>query len=286
MNDTAPVDAGQADAAPVDSGQATDTAPAATEAPIWYDGAPDEVKGYIQNKGWDSPLKAVEGYQNLEKFQGVGPDQLIKLPKEGEPMDEVYNKLGRPESADKYDWSAPDGVNVDENYLGTIKSAAYEAGVSQKAFEKLASAHAEYELQVVKQTQEAQELEQTNQLNKLQQEWGSKFDERAELGRRFVMSNMPNDLDKTETLDKIETAIGTAAMLKLFANSGEKFKEAKLPDSGGDTPFGYSPEQATADRKELMQAVQADPARLRQYNTGKGNDFDKLKKINEVIANR
>lgn len=281
MNDTAPVAEGQvADAAPETQGQASES------QAIWYDGAPDEVKGFIQNKGWDDPIKAVTSYQALEKFQGADPDSIIKLPKDGEPMDAVYEKLGRPKTVDEYKWEAPDGVSVDENYIGAIKAAAHESGVSQSAFEKLASTHAQYELQAREAMDKEIEQKQTAELNELQSQWGDKFDERVELGRRFVSQNIPADMDKAETLSAIEDAIGTAAMLKLFGNASEKAgsREDRLPSSDGDRPFGYTKEQATADRKELMQAIQADPERLNIYNSGKGNDFDKMRKLNQIVA--
>lgn len=279
MENTAPVAEGQvADAAPEAQGQAREA--------VWYDSAPDEVKGYIQNKGWDDPLKAVEGYQNLEKFHGVDPDRLIKLPKEGEPMDEVYQKLGRPEAAEKYEWQPPEGLPIDEGFINAIKASAYEKGVSQEAFEALANTYAQSQMAAEKAYYEQLEQEQTAQLQKLKSEWGDAFDERVEIGRRFVAKNLPNDIDKNAALSAIEEAIGTAGMLKLFANAGERsgVKEDKIPDSSGDRPFGYSPEQAKADKLELMNAVQADPERLANYNQGRGNDYEKMKKLNQIIA--
>lgn len=278
MSEEAPAAQGQVDnSAPDAQGQAQS---------VWYDSASDEVKGFIQNKGWDDPIKAVTSYQELEKFHGADPKSIIKLPKEGEPMDAVYEKLGRPKTADEYKWEAPEGASVDNNYLSTIKAAAYESGVSQKAFESLANAHAQYEAQVLEAMAKEVEQKQTAELTSLKSEWGSKFDERVELGRRFVSQNIPEGMDKAQSLNAIENAIGTAAMLKLFGNASEKAlaKEDRLPNSDGDRPFGYTKEQAVVDRKELMQAIQADPARLNTYNTGKGNDFDKMRKLNQIVA--
>jgi len=274
--------------APAAEGQVADAAPEAqgqAETVSWYDSADDETKGYIQNKGWDDPIKAVQGYKNLEKFQGVPPEQLLKLPKDGDPMDEVYNRLGRPETPDAYSYESPTG-QVDEARLGLFKEAAHKAGVSQEAFEALAQADSQY----WEQAQEAHfaeiEQKQTAELTQLKSEWGPQFDERAELGRRFISKNIPEGMDKEGTLNSIEEAIGTAAMLKLFANAGDKasVREDRLPDGEGERRFGYTPEQATSDKRELMQTIQADPARLANYNTGKGPDIDKIKKLNQIIA--
>ena len=137
---------------------------------------------------------------------------------------------------------------------------------------------------MLQQHQEAIEQQQTAELEALQKEWGGAFEERAELGRRFVRNNMPEGIDKEETLNKIEQAIGTANMLKLFGNAGAKFTEDKVPTSEGDRPFGYSPEQAKADKAALMSELNGDPERLKVYNQGKGPDYDKMQRILKVIS--
>ena len=276
MIDQAPNDAGQAaDAAPVEEGQAK----------TWYDGANDETVGYIQNKGWEeNPLGALESYQALEKFQGVGPDQIMKFPKDGEPMDDIYSRLGRPDEAAGYAWESTEGAEVDNTRLDMYKEVAHKAGISQEQFKALADADAGYYSEAMAAHSAAVEQKQTAELTALKSEWGDAFNERNELSRRYITANIPDGVDKNEMLEAIESAVGTATMLKLFANSGAGSQEAKLPDSGGDRPFGYSPEQAKSDRVELMQAIQSDPARLNNYNLGSGGDIDKIKRLNKIIA--
>ena len=115
---------------------------------VWYGSASDEMKGYIQNKGWDDdPMKAVSSYQELEKFRGANENELLRFPKDPEAdgaFDEIYTKLGRPESADAYEVTLPDGVPIDEARLGVYRDLAYKSGISQKQFQALAEADANY----------------------------------------------------------------------------------------------------------------------------------------------
>lgn len=259
----------------------------ANENNQWYDSAPDEVKGYIQNKGWDDPVKAVTAYQNLEKFHGVPEDQLLKLPKdfnEEGALDPVYDKLGRPESPDKYEINIPEGVQVDETRLNQAKEIGHKIGLNSQQVQALVDFDASYQQQAVEQYQKDIEIKQTQEVEALKKEWGDHFEERAELGRRFVRNNLPEGLDKEATLSAIEEAIGTAATLKLFANAGDKFKEDRVPDSSGDRPFGYTREQAAADKKALMDELAGDQERLKVYNQGKGTDFERMKKLNAIIS--
>ena len=279
----APTDAGQAPAAPVDGGQA----PATPETPAaWYGEATPETVGYIQNKGWDEPSKAIEAYQNLEKFQGVPADQLLKLPKEGEPMDAVYDRLGRPESADAYEWDAPEGTQVDDAYLSAMKASAHAEGVSQKGFEAMANAHAEYEQKILESHHAEIAKQQEVEIAELKKEWGSGFEERAELGRRFIAKNLPDGMDKQEALNAIEKAIGSAAMLKMFANAGDSSnpKEDNIEHDTEGRRFGYTKEQAAADKTTLMAEISADRTRLDNYNNGIGPDIEKMQRLNKLIA--
>lgn len=282
MTEQAPVAEGQA-SAPAAQGQAQTTA--------WYDGhnfTPEDV-GFIQNKGWkESPVKAIEAYKNLEKFHGVPADQIIKLPKSFDDpgaLDPVYDRLGRPASPDKYEIKLPDGVQMDEGRLKAAREVGHKLGLNTKQMQALAEFDATYMGEAMKAFETERTQKQEAELGSLQKEWGTHFEERAELGRRFVRNSLPAGIDKEATLSAIEQAIGTALTLKLFANAGEKtMREDKVPDSSGDRPFGYTREQAAADKKSLMDELKADPSRLNNYNKGVGPDVEKMKRINAIVS--
>ena len=277
MTEQAPQVEGQAQVAPDTAGQAK-----------WYDTAPDEVKGYIQNKGWDDPIKAVNSYQELEKFKGASEDQLLKLPKDPNAegaFDAIYDKLGRPVAPDKYEIKLPEGVQVDEQRLNGAREIAHKLGLNQKQFEELAKFDAEYYSTSLKAMQEQNAQKQEADYQALVKEWGSNASEREELSRRGLRSVLPQGSNAEELTAAIEQAIGTANTLKLFANVGEKLsREDRINEPNGAKPFGYTAEQAKADRKTLMAELQADPVRLKAYNEGKGTDIEKMQRLNKIIA--
>lgn len=279
------------ESAPEASGQVTPESNANAEPQTqstWYDNAEGELKGYIQNKGWDDPLKAVKSYQELEKYRGANEDQLIKLPNdpnEDGAMEEVWNKLGRPESPEGYEIDVPDGAEIDSDRLNFYKDVAHKAGVTQEQFKKIAEADTQYWQNYVNQIQEEKAKQQEAEYEALKKEWGSHAEEREELARRGLKSLLPENVNKEELSAKIEEAIGTAATLKLFANAGDKLgREDSIHDSGGDRPFGYTREQAIADRSALMSELKAEPERLQAYNNGVGKDYDKMQRINKILA--
>lgn len=256
--------------------------------PTWYESAPDETKGFIQNKGWDDPVKAVTAYQELEKFRGANENELLFLPKDPEAegaFDKIYDKLGRPDAADKYEINLPEGVQLDETRLSGAREIAHKLGLNTKQFEALAQFDAEYMATAHQQQQEAQAQAQEADYQKLISEWGDNATEREELARRGLRHVIPEGVDKDDMVEKIEKAIGTANVLKIFANVGETSgREDKITDSTSSRPFGYTAEQAQSDRKSLMSELQGDAKRLATYNQGKGTDFDKMQRLNKIIA--
>ena len=295
MTEAAPAtDAGQADNAPADNGQG-DSEPA-NDTKAWYDveGITDEQKGFLETKGWtDKPLELVKGYQELEKFRGVSADKLLTLPEdmtaEG-AMSEIYDRLGRPENEESYEaFKVPEGAAaVDEGRMAFANKMAYGMGLNQAQRDAMVSATMEYETALAVEQQKTVELEQTAQLNEVKAEWKGQYAEREELGRRAVRAILPDGVDKGKALTAIEEALGTAVFLKMFANAGEHMGEDKITDSGeGGQKFGFSPEQAAHEKKELMDLLKSGSKeaqeRVRVYNTGKGADFERITTLNKLI---
>lgn len=294
---TAPEATGQvAGAAPVSEGQApatealtTDTTPVVSETPTaWYAGATDETVGYIQNKGWtENALSAVESYQALEKFQGASEHELMRFPKDPAAegaMDDIYTRMGRPDTADKYTVELPEGVQMDESRLGAITTAAHKHGVSQEALQAIALAEAEHGATAMAARAEEIATQQEIEYKNLQQEWGANHAEREELARRGLRDVLPEGTDKVALSTAIEEAIGTANTLKLFANVGQGRREDSIHDSSGDKPFGYTKEQASSDKSTLMAELKGDKERLSLYNKGVGDDINKMKRFNEILS--
>ena len=79
----------------------------------WYGGYAEDIRGFVENKGWKDPSDAITGYINLEKYLGADKaGRGLVLPKDDAATDEwgqVYDRLGRPKSPDEYKLPVPDG---------------------------------------------------------------------------------------------------------------------------------------------------------------------------------
>lgn len=297
MTDQAP--AAPADAGQAQPGQGSDAAAGnpnpgaqpAGDAKPWYDGhnlAPEDV-GYIQNKKWNSPADVLTSYKNLEKFHGVPADQLLKLPKDEKDQaawDALYTRLGRPEKPEGYEFKAPEGVKLDDARMSWVNGVAHKIGLSKAQHAALVNETLTYEGRLISEAQKAVETQQAAELEAVKKEWGAGFEERSELGRRAARAFLPGTAEEKQAfMNAMEMSIGTGAMLKLFANIGEKLGEDKIHagDDGG-RPFGYTKEQALSDIKGLMTELR-DPSnkeRLTAYNQGKGKDYEKMQHLNKI----
>lgn len=102
----------------------------------WSDGLPDDMKGYVENKGWKDPNDMLASYQNLEKLRGVPETQLLRLPDDPAAegaMDPIYARLGRPETPDAY--TNVIGDNIPGEAFGEISQAAHAAGLTDGQYQ-------------------------------------------------------------------------------------------------------------------------------------------------------
>ena len=162
-------------------------APAGGAKP-WYDGAPQDVAAFVQTKGWDNPMKVVDSYRNLEKM--LGADKIALPGKDAKPEDwaQVWNKLGRPEAPDKYQFPKVEGVEMDKGKMEAVAKLMHETGVTQAQAEKLFGWYAgdvKNAMDTHKQTEETRKLQATEALKG---EWKDKFDAQLDLAKRAFNS--------------------------------------------------------------------------------------------------
>lgn len=274
------------------SDQTTD-APKEGQADVkpWYDGADADTVGFVQNKKWDSPLKVVNDYRNLEKFHGVPADQILKLPKSSEDKEgwnAIFTRLGRPESPDKYGTDGikvAQGTEINQEILTQFDSLFHEVGLTKAQRDAIASKYMGFEAETVKSYAEKTAQERALQETALKKEWGAKYEERLTLARNAIKAFAPQGSDPAEISAALEETLGVGITAKMFANLADRLAEDKFHDDGDRSQsFGYTKEQAINDKNSLMSELRASPERLANYNKGIGPDYDKMNRLNKLIA--
>ncbi len=247
--------------------------PPAAAAPFdWSKAGLDDVSlSTVTTKGWKSPADVVGSYRHLETAVGVPPERLIKLPKDAsdpKAWGEIYTKLGRPETADKYIIPVPEGDKGE--FAAEVKPVLHKLGLSGDQATKLG----EWWNGKMAASQKAQQAEvearNAKDVTDLKMQWGSDYDARATLVDRAAES-----FGMTQThLDALKTVMGPKAAMEFLHNIGSKIavEDSTVPGmSGQSTSVGMTREAAAAkitalkqDRDFVKQFNSSDPKQRRE----------------------
>jgi len=237
------------------------------KATEWWNGIPEEpVRELMKTKAYKNPSEVAMAYHNLNKLQNNAPD-VLAAPKwdDADSVNKFFTKLGRPETPDSYDLKVPEGVQIDENFMKIGKEIFHDLGanpaLAQKALDKWEGFVA---------TQKAAEVAKEQQINTeeltaLEKKWGDSatLEANRAAGQRAVKAL---GLD-TAVIDKIESKVGSAAIIELLAAIGKKSGEGNgnvgSGNGGGDPndPNNMTKEQA----KSRITELEGDTAFMAKY---------------------
>lgn len=213
---------------------------ATTEAQAsWLEGLGDH-KGYAETKGWKDPAAAVESYRNLEKLRGVPAERLMTLPEDmtaDGALDTVWDRLGRPEAADKYTNA------LGETFAdGTFKDAAAKAhalGMTDKQFAGMQ--------EWLKGTTEGIETARREEIDGAFKDWSEANPQALQNVKRLTAAVGIDDvtMDKALNGDK-------AGLFDMLGKVAARMGESRVVQGEGDPQFGMSPAAAKAKIEQLL----------------------------------
>lgn len=276
---TAPAVSGQgAPAAGATTGvtQTSDTTSSVTSQD-WTTGLPDELRGYVQTKGFKDPTSVVDSYKNLEKLMGAPKERLLKLPEKSDDAtgwNEIYNRLGRPEKADDYKIDIPKEVG-DENFAKWAKELFHENGLTRAQGEKIAAKWNEYLQSTAKETVEKHNANITQQETELKKEWGMAFDKNIEMARRAASEF---GLD-APTIDKLESAMGWSGVIKFMHNVGSKLGEHSFVSNNQQQGFNVMTPEAA---KHRIQLLKSDSDFAKRFMTGEIQAKEEMARLHQM----
>lgn len=258
-------------------GAASGAAPsaAAPDGSVWSASFDDDTQAYVGAKGWQSPKDMLQSYRNLEKFAG-GSKNLLELPgadADASAWDQIYNKLGRPDSPDAYEFQQTEGADPEMD--GWFRNTAHQLGLTSQQAAKLYESWNGVAGEKMAAIEQAQQRESEEQINTLKKEWGRGFDSQISSGKRAVTALGYS----SEQLEAIEGKLGTAETLKLFATIGSKMGEPSFEGSerSGDSGFGITPAAA----RQQIADMKMDKQFMSNYISGNPDAVAKMKRLME-----
>jgi hypothetical protein len=268
--------------------ESTDTTETTTESKQesnWYDSIDADTRGYWENKGWFKPgestpeqvlLENAKAYRELEKFKGASEKDLLKLPKEGDTdaWSKVYERLGRPESADKYELpEVGAGQTLNEDAAKWYKETAFELGLNSNQAKAMFEKYAAFEGEIQKAAIEGAKAQFDEELLEVKKDWGHQYDERKELALRAAKTAGLTEND----INLMGSAIGTGKAYNLLAKLGDTFSEDKRVDGESQAGFGMSPDAA---KNKLTEFTAADIMKITTNKNSK--EFKEWQRLNDI----
>ncbi len=229
----------------------------------WTVSLNDDLKGYVQNKGFKDPASALESYRNLEKLMGAPKERLLKLPEKAEDpaWSEIWGKLGRPEKPEEYNIPMPEGGG-DKEFAEWAKGTFHKLGISKAQAETLVKEWNGFSGNQSKAAQDAATAKNVSDDKALKAEWGQAYEQHTNLAKRAVKEFGVDG----ETIDKLEKALGFAGVMKHFHSVGSKLGEAAYVS--GNSGGGFGNVLAPAAARNQIETLRGDPDFVRRYTSG------------------
>lgn len=201
-------------------------------SPDWKSGLPEELRGSVEK------FKTVEdmakSYLNMEKLVGK---KTIGMPDENSSEEEwskLYDRLGRPGAADKYEVKRAEGLPpelIDEEGMKSFLGAAYKAGLNQKQVSALVGEFDRQLLEGAKRSAAAEEARKGEAVSELRKLWGSDLQEKVERAQQTL-----NILDPQETIDR-EKLRNNVQVIQLLSSFSDKVLGDTLPKGTDGGPI-------------------------------------------------
>lgn len=238
----------------------------------------EATREWVEKRHDNDPMKVAQQAFELDKFAG----NAVAVPKADasqEDFDKFYSRLGRPESADKYDLTVPEdlpeNLPYDADAAKWFRETAFSHGLTQDQAQKLHDGFIAQQAELAKtlgdQTVATTEATVTEANEALQKQWGAPTGEtykaNLELSRRFFDAiddngGLTDVLSKRGLLGPNGEVLVPELAFAFAKAGGAIFTEGKTLGDGAGVQ-GANPFEGDINLTKVMELVKADPDKAR-----------------------
>jgi hypothetical protein len=250
--------------------------PATGETPTptttWTSGLNDEVKGWVENKGFKDPAAVIDSYRNFEKLMGAPKERIIKLPEKSDDpaWNDIYGRLGRPGDPKEYDLKAI----PDPKFGEFSKKTFHELGLTKKQGEALAEKWKEYYSAGATEASQAADAKAAQEESDLKKEWGTAHEQNINIAKRAAaMFKLDPD-----SVDGLEKTMGYKKTMAFLHEIGSKLGEGTFIGGEGGNSGALTPAAALNQINTLM----ADSTFSHKYSNGDAEAKAKMEALHKM----
>ena len=211
---------------------ATPSTVAKSDTPItpssWKESISEEFRSDPSIEKFTEIDALAKSYINATKM--IGQDKVV-IPTNNSTEDqwnEVYSKLGRPESADKYSLDATSEiVQMDDNAIKSFAEQSHKLGLNNKQAQGILEYYKNNMEGTAQQSRIDTETAQTQAEQQLRQEWGRDFEGKVKQAGALAKANINSDVLDMQLQDG--TRVGDhPEIIKGFAKIAGMMSEDKI----------------------------------------------------------
>lgn len=220
---------------------------------------PEDLRAEPSLATFKDPATLAKSYVEAQKLIGHARVAIPGDKASPAEWEAFYNKIGRPETADKYETYVlkDDKGNVvyqpEEKEAADLKKFFHSMGLTAKQARQMQEYSAKYfhENMTAAEFARAQSAQQAQQA--LKQAWGDKFDQNVDTARATIKKFAGEDAEEIlKFMD--ESGLGNnVPLVKLMAKIGESIMEDRGHRGGGDTLPVTDETRAKQEIAQLMQ---------------------------------
>ena len=194
----------------------------------WKEAIPEDLRNDPNISKFTELEALAKSYVNATRM--IGQDK-VAVPNNNSTDDqwnEVYDKLGRPESPDKYQLDIKsEAVPLDEGAIKSFAENAHQLGLNNKQAQGILEFYKNSMEGSLQQNQVDMETAQANAEQELRKEWGRAYEDNIKKAGAVAKANMDANILDMQLKDG--TRLGDhPAVIKGFANIANLMSEDKL----------------------------------------------------------
>ena len=200
----------------------------------WKANLSDEIKADKSLENINDIESLAKSYVHAQKM--VGADK-IPVPNKfatDKDWDAVYEKLGRPKTAEEYKFNLPEDQKVDEAALKNFSTQAHKLGLLPGQAEGMVKFYNEMIGNELAQADSIATSQREKAITELKTEWGQAYDQKLQQANNVVANVFPKGFMDTNLEDG--TKLGDhPAVIKAFATLAGKMGEDNIVQASGPT---------------------------------------------------
>ena len=230
----------QTTAPEVQSEQSTDVVQNNTEATLVSENQETNFKDLIP-EGFKEE-KALDNFNNMEDFvksylhaqKLVGADKIPVPNKHAteEDWNEVFKKLGAPESPDDYKYDLKD-QELDSQQVSEFNKAAHKLGLLPKQAEGLIKFYNEMNGNIASSQEETAAQAQLQTETELKKEYGPQFAKRLDQAKKLAVNSLGSDFLENTYLKDGSRLGDNIKVIKAFSDLADKLSEDEIIKGDG-----------------------------------------------------